>query len=51
MEFGLCRTQTGHLPDPADPAPSGQGIPVYFTAFTWGGLDFAVLADADADAS
>jgi alkaline phosphatase D len=39
------RTQTGHLPDPADPAPSGQGIPVYFTAFTWGGLDLAVLAD------
>jgi hypothetical protein len=25
------RTQTGHLPDPPDPAPMEQGISVYFT--------------------
>lgn len=41
----MQRTQTWHLPDPADPAPVEQGITVYFGGFTWGGVHFAVLED------
>ena len=39
------RTQTSHLPDPVDPAPSGQGISVYFTELDYAGLSFAILSD------
>lgn len=39
------RSQTGHLPPPADPRPVEQGIGVYFTAFPYGGVSFAVLED------
>ncbi|MCP5519231.1 MAG: hypothetical protein H7A45_18455 [Verrucomicrobiales bacterium] len=39
------RAQTWHLPDPADPAPIGQDIPVYFTRLRVGGIDFAIVAD------
>ncbi|MEC7583845.1 MAG: alkaline phosphatase D family protein [Planctomycetota bacterium] len=39
------RTQTSHLPDPADPAPVGQGIGVYFTNLDYGGVSFAILED------
>lgn len=39
------RTQTGHLPPPADPRPAEQGIGVYFTSFSYGGVSFAVLED------
>ncbi len=39
------RTQTSHLPDPADPAPIGQGINPYHTTMLYGGVSFAVLAD------
>lgn len=39
------RTQTGHLPDPADPAPLESGIGVYFTRMTWGGVPMAILED------
>jgi hypothetical protein len=39
------RTQTSHLPDPHDPTPVEQGISVYYTDLTWGGVSFAVLAD------
>ena len=39
------RTQTGHLPPPVDPRPVEQGIGVYFTAFPYGGVSFAVLED------
>jgi alkaline phosphatase D len=39
------RTQTSHLPDPADPAPVEQGIGVYFCAMDLGGIGFAVLED------
>ncbi|WP_395142732.1 alkaline phosphatase D family protein [Armatimonas sp.] len=39
------RTQTAHLPDPVDPAPVAQGIGVYFTQLTYGGVDFAVIED------
>jgi hypothetical protein len=39
------RCQTWHLPDPVDPEPVGQGIGVYFTRLTVGGVDFAVLED------
>lgn len=39
------RTQTSHLPDPPDPAPTGEGIEVYFTSLLYGGIDFAILED------
>ena len=39
------RTQTGNLPDPADPAACRSGIEVYFTRHAWGPLDFLILAD------
>jgi len=39
------RAQTSHLPDPFDPEPIGQGIGVYFTDMTWGGISFAILED------
>lgn len=39
------RSQTGHLPPPVDPRPVKQGIGVYFTSFTYGGVSFAVLED------
>jgi hypothetical protein len=38
-------TQTSHLPDPYDPTPVEQGISVYYTALTWGGIGFAILED------
>ncbi|MCP5520260.1 MAG: hypothetical protein H7A46_01775 [Verrucomicrobiales bacterium] len=37
--------QTWHLPDPTDPTPCEQNIPVYFTRLRVGGVDFAVLSD------
>jgi len=39
------RTQTGHLPDPYDPALARNGITNYYTGFTYGGIGFAVLED------
>jgi len=39
------RTQTSHLPDPADPAPAEQGIGVYFCRVDYAGVSFAVLED------
>ncbi len=39
------RTQTAHLPDSPDPAPIEQGIGVYFTTFSYGGIPFIVLED------
>ena len=39
------RTQTGNLPDPADPSPCRSGISVYFTRHAWGPLDFLIMAD------
>jgi len=39
------RTQTGHLPDPFDPAPVEQGIGVYYCSLNLGGIGFAVLED------
>jgi len=39
------RTQTGNLPDPADPAACRSGISVYFTRHAWGPLDFIILSD------
>jgi alkaline phosphatase D len=39
------RTQCGHNPDPFDPAPADQGITVYFCAFRYGGVSFAVIED------
>lgn len=39
------RCQTAHLPDPFDPTPILQGIGVYYTSFSWGEVDFAVIED------
>ena len=39
------RTQCGHNPDPFDPTPVEQGITVYYGAFRFGGVSFAVLED------
>jgi hypothetical protein len=39
------RCQTGHLPDAYDPTPILQGIGVYYTNLTLGGVDFAILED------
>jgi alkaline phosphatase D len=35
----------GHNPMPYDPTPVEQGIGVYYTSFTYGGVSFAVLED------
>jgi hypothetical protein len=47
VEFvnAVHRTQTGNLPDPADPSPCRSGVGVYFTRHAWGPLDFVILAD------
>lgn len=39
------RTQCGHNPDPYDPAPVEQDIAVYYGAFRFGGVSFAILED------
>lgn len=39
------RAQCGHLPDPYDPTLVEQGIGVYYTALTWGGISFAIIED------
>jgi hypothetical protein len=39
------RCQTSHLPDPYDPTTIGQGITVYYTNLTVGGVDFAIIED------
>ena len=39
------RSQTSHLPDPADKRPIGQGITTYFTRLRVGGVDFVILED------
>lgn len=39
------RTQCSHNPDAYDPTPVERGITVYYGAFRYGGVDFAVLED------
>lgn len=39
------RIQCSHNPDPYDPTPVLQGITVYYAAFSYGGVSFAVLED------
>ncbi|GAB5553494.1 MAG: hypothetical protein Sapg2KO_30850 [Saprospiraceae bacterium] len=39
------RTQTGHLPDPADPTPVLNDISVYYTNMNYRGVSFAILGD------
>ncbi|MER7471379.1 alkaline phosphatase D family protein [Micromonospora sp. NPDC000018] len=39
------RVQSGHDPDPYDPTPVRQGIGVYYGAFAYGGVSFAMLED------
>jgi len=41
----IQRTQTAHLPDPFDPAPTGAGIGVYYTSMLYGGVSLAILED------
>jgi len=39
------RQQTANLPDPFDPRPVKNGISVYYTDLTLGGINFAILED------
>jgi len=39
------RTQTSHLPDPADPHCLQQNLPAYHCDWNWGGVSFAILGD------
>jgi alkaline phosphatase D len=39
------RCQCGHNPDPYDPTPVLRGISVYYAAFRYGGISFAILED------
>ena len=39
------RAQTSHLPDPYDPRPVKNGIKVYYTDLTVGGVNFAIIED------
>jgi alkaline phosphatase D len=39
------QVQTSHNPDPYDPAPVAQGIGVYYGAFRYGGVGFAMVED------
>jgi hypothetical protein len=39
------RCQTWHLPDPYDAKPIEQGIGVYYTDLTVGGINFAIIED------
>ncbi len=39
------RTQTWHLPEPANVGPWGDGIKAYFTSLDYGGVSFAILED------
>jgi hypothetical protein len=41
----MQRTQCSHLPDPYDPTPAEQGVAVYYTALTVGGIGFAIFED------
>jgi alkaline phosphatase D len=38
-------TQTGNLPAPSDAEPSLNGITVYFTRWSYAGIDMAILSD------
>jgi hypothetical protein len=39
------RTQTSHLPDAYDATPVAQGIGVYYCAWNYAGLSFAIIED------
>jgi hypothetical protein len=39
------QTQTGHFPDPFDPAPVTHGISVYYCDLQLGGISFGVIED------
>lgn len=39
------RTMCGHNPDAYDPGPLDSGVTNYYTTFTYGGVDFALLED------
>jgi alkaline phosphatase D len=39
------RVSCAHNPDPYDPTPVEQGIEVYYGAFSYGGVSFAIIED------
>lgn len=41
----VIRTQTSHLPAPYDPTPMKQGIQVFYTDMSYGGVSFAIIED------
>ena len=38
-------TQTGNLPDAANPGPHGDGVQAFYTSLDYGGVRFAILED------
>ena len=41
----VTKTQCGQLPDPYDPTPIKQGINTWYTALTYGKVNFAIISD------
>ncbi|MFC2126146.1 alkaline phosphatase D family protein [Bacteroidota bacterium] len=45
MVHVVMRTNSAHLPDPYDPTPMQQDIPVYYTDLIYGRVSFAIVGD------
>lgn len=41
----VMQTNCSHLPDPYDPTPMEQNIPVYYTDLVYGRISFAIVGD------
>lgn len=41
----VTETHSAHLPDPVDPTPMDNGIPVYYSDLLYGNVSFAIIAD------
>lgn len=41
----VMETNSAHLPDPFDPEPMEQSIPVYYTNLVYAGVSFAIVGD------
>jgi hypothetical protein len=45
MIKAVYQTQCSHLPDPYNPQPMEQGLPVFYTDMVYGRIGFAVITD------
>lgn len=45
LSLMVYRMQCGHNPDPDDPTPVENGLPVSYGAFLYGGVSFAIIED------